>query len=105
MSMLERAARAIDPPAWQADRDVKPWGDWKDRQAAARIGARAALLAALNPADEALVEIVARAIYLAEFHYDQPTADQVNENWSACDVEARAAVAALKATAQGELKP
>lgn len=43
---LEAMARAIDPPAWQAGRDEKPWGTWEDRQSAARNIARAALLKA-----------------------------------------------------------
>lgn len=59
--MVERAAKAIDPPAWQAGRDEKPWGDWMDRQAAARIGARAALLAALDLEDQRIVDVMTGA--------------------------------------------
>lgn len=94
MNMLERAARAS--VVWSGYPEAG-----RAAMAEAREHATTVLTAALDSKDEALVEIVARAIYSSEFCYDPATAAMVDENWSACDVEARAAIVALKAAAQG----
>lgn len=95
--MLERAAKAI------ADKWLEKVDD-----ATVRIGppviARAALLAALDPEDEALVEEIARATYLVGRDWDTPYSFDTAPGY-AQDAQrdiARTAIATVKHMAQGE---
>lgn len=79
----------------------------------ARVVARAVLLAALDPEDEALVEIVARAICVGDpDRSTHPRAgrsgivlDVAIRSWQNYREEAKAALSAIKTTAQGEQRP
>lgn len=105
--MVERSARAIaEAPATHAH-----WGgmqvsydDLFAKQQDALVSlARLVLLAALDPKDEALVERVAKRMILARNQGDDRLAGFVL-TWDRepALADARAAIAALKAVAQGE---
>lgn len=87
--MVERAGRALVPFYYGATGDGGGHGDcWKGR---ADDLARAALLAALDIEDSALIDVAATGIMDAE-----------GTPWGVSRNYARAAIAALKAAAQGE---
>lgn len=98
MNMLERAAGAIDQAEWDE------LDDPENSEAHYTHLARAALLAALDPEDEALVLSLA-AVIAAEYIKNWPVEQTANafalmDRPVAINV-ARAAIMALKQTAQG----
>lgn len=102
--MIDRAAKAI----WETWSERVRWDERREfHKDETRKEARAALSAALDPEDEALVEIIARSISLCGRDWDAPFDFDAAPDY-AKDMQrdiARAAISALKAAAMGEQKP
>lgn len=94
--MVERGAKA------QFARDFCGNEDWEEQREADHMRyrelSRAALLAALDPDDEALVEAVARSIMALDL-------DDAFGDWTNFRLHAIGAIAACNRMAQGEREP
>lgn len=99
-AMVERAAESLwlwsEMRREPMEKHRIPWvGAPEDRRSYLRLEARAALLAALDPEDEALVEAVARAIMALDL-------DATHSDWTGYRLRAVAATATMNRSAQGE---